>query len=581
MIIAILLTNSSVAFAFNDVPSNAYYKEAVDYLLSEKIITNRAEFNPHGKATKLTYFKILFDVADVTLTKEDYGFGTDKWYAAYLNTAVKYKLFEKDEDFRGVVTRRWALSTAAKLNGLNLVNISNENIHIDFRDVRGSSLDIPYAKWAVKNNLLHSLSGEGSFYANKSINRAEAAYLIYQVDQTSILDITRLPSRSVESVNKPIEEPKVIQRQPTITINRGVPAQSELDDLPLSDIFLDVVTRLEQDYHAAGIEEVDMETMMREAIMGYVNASNDPYTTFTGPADSSFVNTLTQTDFEGVGMTIQAEANGDVVISSFLSDSPAERAGLQSGDIIKKVNGASTAGLNESGVANLIKGPAGTKVVIEVYRKTQNRNISYNVIRQKIELSYVAMDSIGMDTLYIDVNLFNRNVAETVERAIDEAMSANRAIDELILDVRNNPGGFLDEALDIMDLFTEDNEILLLEKKKNNIEKIERAKRDKVFDLELVILVNESSASASEILAATLRETNDAYVIGATTFGKGTVQQLIQYKDGSYLKYTIAEWLSPSGKQINNVGVVPDLRVTSDDNSISDKALNAAINYLR
>lgn len=319
-------------------------------------------------------------------------------------------------------------------------------------------------------------------------------------------------------------------------------------------------TELEKKY----LGEIDDDKLIDGAIKGYVASLGDPYTVYYTKEEMQEIMQETNGNYVGIGiyMTLNKEKNAIEVIKP-MENSPAEKAGIITGDLITKVDGESYTGDKMEEASNKIKGEAGTKVKIEVLRNGETKE--FEITRQKVLISHIAAKVIENNIGYIAISDFDGGCAKEFEEKYKKLKE--QGITKLIIDIRNNGGGIVDEAIEILDLIIEKGETLLVTKDKKDNEEITRAKKKPIIDIPVVVLTNEYSASASEILAGALKDYKKATIVGTTTYGKGVIQELQQLTDGSGLKITTNEYFTPHRNAINKIGVKPDVEV-----DLSDKA---------
>lgn len=312
------------------------------------------------------------------------------------------------------------------------------------------------------------------------------------------------------------------------------------------------------------IGEINDEELIDGAIKGYVAALGDPYTVYYTKKEMADIMQETSGNYVGIGiyMTLNKEMNAIEVIKP-MENSPAEKAGIKTGDLITKVDGESYTGDKMDEASNKIKGEAGTKVKLEILRDGETKE--FEITREKVLISHITTkvfdDTIG----YIAISDFDGGCADEFENKYKEL--EKQGIKKLIIDIRNNGGGIVDEAIDILDLITEKGSTLLVTKDKNENEEITTAKKNPIIKMSVVVLTNEYSASASEILAGALKENEKATLVGKTTYGKGVIQELRQLTDGSGLKITTNEYFTPKRNSINKVGIKPDVEIDLSDKS--------------
>jgi carboxyl-terminal processing protease len=316
------------------------------------------------------------------------------------------------------------------------------------------------------------------------------------------------------------------------------------------------------------IKDIDYETHQNNILKGLLQ-NLDPYSDYYSKEEyEEFINSLNQS-FSGIGIVLKFEKN-NVVIDRVLDDTPAKAQGLKAGDVIISVNYQKVEGLSLEEVTSLLRGKAGNIVRIEIKRENELKVIK--VRREKIEISPVEYD-VFKGVGYIKLNSFSDKASEKVKEALKyiDTVGTNK----VILDLRDNPGGYLDEAVKVASLFVPKGPIVHIKDKYGNVQSHYSNLEESKY--KLVVLVNEKSASASEIVAAAVKDTKAGYIIGTKTYGKGTVQNIVQLPKGDAMKLTVAEYFSPKWVKIDGVGVTPDLIV---ENETFDTQLEKAIDYL-
>ena len=308
--------------------------------------------------------------------------------------------------------------------------------------------------------------------------------------------------------------------------------------------------------------EVDEEKLEEGAIKGYIEGLGDPYTEYISKDEMKDYLDDTMGNFVGIGIYMVKNTKYDKIqVLSTIKGSPAEKAGIQAGDLIVSVDGVEYKADDMSTAANNIKGEEGTKVNIEVLRGTQN--IKYELKREKVKVNQVEGKVLSNNIGYIQFTSFDETTAEDFKAKYQEL--AKKGIQSLIIDLRNNGGGIVDQALEIADYATTKDSVLLYEVDKNNKETVRKAKNDPIINMPIVILTNENTASASEILAGALKDLGKAKTVGTTTYGKGVIQQILKLSDGSGIKVTIEEYQTPNKNKIHKVGIEPDEKVELPD----------------
>ena len=322
--------------------------------------------------------------------------------------------------------------------------------------------------------------------------------------------------------------------------------------------------------------EIKEEDLINGAVKGYIEALGDPYTEYLTEEEMNDLETYTSGNYVGIGVYIGAniEENKIVVISP-IKDSPAEKAGIKAGDIILKVDDKAYEAKELTDASNNIKGKEGTKVKLEILR--DNETLNFEIERKVVKLQYISGTVIENDIGYIAITSFDEEAAKDFTNTYNELKEKN--IKSLIIDLRDNGGGVVDEALKITDMFLEKDKTMLITVDKNNNKKYSKTKSDKTIDIPVIILANDASASASEIFIGALKDNERAKVVGTTTFGKGLIQQLRKMQNGTGLKVTIAEYFTPNENPINKKGIEPDYKVEIEGNK--DTQLQKAIELLK
>ncbi len=345
-------------------------------------------------------------------------------------------------------------------------------------------------------------------------------------------------------------------------------------------LFWDVWSKVENEY--VDPSKIDAKKMAYGAISGMLRALDDPYTLFLPPDESKKFQDDMRGDFEGIGAEIGLRKDVLTIIAP-IEGTPAQKAGLQPQDMILKINDASTDNLNLDEAVNLIRGPKGTAVRLLVMRDGWKEPKEIEIVRDKINIPVLKLEFKNSDIAYIRLYQFTENSPDEFDKAAKQVLKSNAK--GIILDLRNNPGGYLEAAVNIAGWFLKSGDVAAIEDFGNG-QKTEYHSRGNgsLGDLPVIVLVNQGSASASEILAGALRDDKGSKLVGQKTFGKGSVQQLDNLANGASLKITIAKWLTPSGQSIMNEGLEPDVKVEITDDDVSnsrDPQLDKALEMLK
>ena len=327
------------------------------------------------------------------------------------------------------------------------------------------------------------------------------------------------------------------------------------------DLFGEVLDKINKEY----VEEVDQSDTIDAAINGVLQ-SLDPYSSYMSPKNLEEMQTETKGEFGGLGIEVGMEA-GVVKVISPLDNSPAEREGVKAGDYIVKINDTQVQGKTLNEAVELMRGPVGSTLEITVRRVGLRKSLVFNITREIIQVASVKSEVLDEKIGYIRLTSFNENSDDQIKKKINE-FKKNKKIVGYILDLRNNPGGLLGQAIKISDFFLDDGEIVSTKgRKKNENQKWFAREGDIINGKALIVLINKGSASASEIVAGALKDHKRAVLVGEKSYGKGSVQSIIPLKNRGAIRLTISKYYLPSGKSISEVGVTPDITVEeeSDD----------------
>ena len=353
------------------------------------------------------------------------------------------------------------------------------------------------------------------------------------------------------------------------TTNSSVP--SELKE------FVDTYNDIVNNYY----DKVNKEELIDAGIKGMINYLDDPYATyFDGTSSTNFNQTL-EGNYEGVGIEVTLD-NSKVKITKVFADTPAKKAGIKVGDYITKVNGESVEGKSLSDVVSLIKTAKNKEVEITITRDNQEKTMK--VTRTTVDMPYTSSkvyEENGKKIGYLKIEMFSNNITKQVKKELESLKKKN--IDKLVIDVRDNPGGYLTQVTEILSLFMTKKDVIYQLQTKNNNEKVYGTSSKATYSYPVVVLINENSASASEILASAFKETYNVEIVGVNSYGKGTVQKTGDLNNGDTIKYTVQKWLTPKGNWINEKGVTPtkEVKLELKENEIltedNDNQLKAAI----
>ena len=345
------------------------------------------------------------------------------------------------------------------------------------------------------------------------------------------------------------------------------------------DLFSEVLEKVQDEY----VDEIDHAEVMDSAINGFLR-SLDPYSTYMNPKIYEEMQTETSGEFGGLGIEVSMEA-GVVKVITPIDDTPASRAGIKAGDYIVRINGEQVQGKTLMEAVNLMRGPVGSPIKITIRRKGLKKAKKIEIIREVIEIKSVVAELIEKNIGYLRLRSFNENSGSQLKQEIVK-LEKNKKLKAYILDLRNNPGGLLSQAIDVSNFFLNEGEIVSTKgRSERENRKFFAKKGDKIDGKPLIVLINNGSASASEIVAGSLQDHKRAILLGETTYGKGSVQSIIPLKNKGAIRLTISKYYLPSGKSISEVGVEPDIKIEEQDeefqiNTSDDNQLNYALKLL-
>ncbi len=345
------------------------------------------------------------------------------------------------------------------------------------------------------------------------------------------------------------------------------------------DVFGEVLEKINKEY----VDEINQSDSMDSAINGLLQ-SLDPYSGYMSPEIFNEMQTETSGEFGGLGIEVTMES-GVVKVITPIDDTPASKAGIKAGDYIVKINNTQVQGKSLSEAVDLMRGPVGSAIELTIRRRGEKKAITFNVTREIIQIKSVKADLLEKNIGYIRLTSFNENSARQIKKEINK-FEKNKNLKAYILDLRNNPGGLLSQAIKISDFFLDNGEIVSTKSRQQSENRKWFAKKgDLTKGKTILVLINYGSASASEIVAGALKDHKRAILVGENSYGKGSVQSIIPLKNKGAIRLTVAKYYLPSGKSISEVGVSPDIEIDeeSDDFKIkteTDNQLNYAIKLL-
>jgi len=354
---------------------------------------------------------------------------------------------------------------------------------------------------------------------------------------------------------------------------------AELDIYKKIDLFGEVLEKINKEY----VDEIDQSEGMDSAINGLLQ-SLDPYSSYMSPEIFQEMQTETSGEFGGLGIEVSMEA-GVVKVITPIDDTPASKAGIKAGDYIVKIDNIQVQGKSLSEAVDLMRGLVGTDIELTVRRRGVKKALTFNITREIIEVQSVKSDLLENNIGYIRLTSFNDNSSDQIKKKIKK-LKENKNLKAFILDLRNNPGGLLTQAIKISDFFLENGEIVSTKSRKKSENRKWFARKGDITDGKtIIVLINYGSASASEIVAGALKDHKRAIILGENSYGKGSVQSIIPLKNKGAIRLTVAKYYLPSGKSISEVGVKPDIEVNEEGDDFriktdTDNQLNYAIKLL-
>ena len=355
---------------------------------------------------------------------------------------------------------------------------------------------------------------------------------------------------------------------------------AESDVYKKIDLFGEVLEKINKEY----VDEINQSESMDSAINGLLQ-SLDPYSAYMSPEIFNEMQTETSGEFGGLGIEVGMES-GVVKVISPIDDTPASKAGIKAGDYIVKINDTQVQGKSLSEAVDLMRGPVGSGIELTIRRRGERKALVFNVVREIIQIRSVKAEILEKNIGYIRLTSFNENSGKQIEGEIKK-LEKNRNIKSYILDLRNNPGGLLSQAIKITDFFLDNGEIVSTKSRKPSENRKWFAKKGDLTNGKiLIVLINYGSASASEIVAGALKDHKRAILLGENSYGKGSVQSIIPLKNDGAIRLTVAKYYLPSGKSISEVGVSPDIEIDEENDDFrikteTDNQLEYAIKLLK
>ncbi|MBU0667643.1 S-layer homology domain-containing protein [Patescibacteria group bacterium] len=574
--IVFLLPQISLA-SFKDVPESHTYYEAISALENSGLIKGYADgsFQPEKIINKAEFIKLAFNHAGYNPPEKFYktpfkDVPEGSWFAPYVKLGNELGIIPLNPDLpnffpRQPINRIDALKIILPLEGIPSP-INSYQTELVFQDIEPGSIYEHYAK-AAQNSGIFIPEEQPYFFPQKDLTRGEAAELLYRAQiyrQNTEGTYSTMPGSFLD----------------TVYVETG--ASSDLIDNAKFPILLSIWEKINNDYLYR--EKIDKDQLIYGAINGIVETLQDQYTVFESPSTSMELQNSLNGTYEGIGIVIDTFEDQYLIIS-VMKDSPAQEAGLLAGDTIVEVDGKDVGKYTITKLLNAIKGPSGSTVQLKI--KRDNKTMSFKITRKAISMDTVLLEGgieIPKNIGYIAIYQFTNSTPAEFKKLLDETMSDGP--NGLILDLRDNPGGYVSSAYEVLDSLVPQGETLVKTNFKGNIisEPSNGPSETGEINIPMVVLVNEYTASAAEIVAGALQDHKIATIVGEPTYGKGTMQEVDVYTDGSLFKMSIAEWFTPNNHKVDQLGITPDIIVIKTKDDVlgkTDSILQRAITELQ
>ncbi len=547
ILLAVLLGffwSSSLAKAsYTDVPDDSPYKEGVDYLELVGALDDSDLFRPTANLTKAEFYKILFKVFQDEVPSGKTTFAdvpTDAWFAPYAHLAQNNGLEEEN-----------TFGPTQKLNKIDAMKKL-----LTAYGVAGGIIP-----WSNRTTLFSDVPSVHPYYS--VIARLVNEGILIADPETALDPFKKITRGDFANLILDFEKWQIYKQEVAAS------------DFYKSDIFANIWAQIMSNYYLPSDQEIDPDALFNAAIKGMLDSLGDPFTVYFTPDQSNeFSNTLSG-NFEGIGAYLnQDEITGAFSFGGFIPNSPAALSGLHEGDLILEVDGVSTEAMTLEELINRIKGASGTKVTITIERDGASMN--FTLTRAAVQITTVTGEIFDKNSWYIDIDIFGSSTVGDYLSTVETLRTKVPSPKAIVIDLRSNGGGYINSAAQITGDYVPYLTNLVTLDYGDFTESITNSSDGIFVGVPLYVLVNETTASASEIMTQDLKEVAGATVIGTQTYGKGSAQTLTQYWDGSELKITIAHWLSSHGTSINGVGVTPDITIQSDAEAGVDPWLQAA-----
>jgi len=536
-------------------------------------VDRQGKFNPDQQISRAEFLKALFDYAGFTIKTPlrnpqiHKDVPTDSPFAPYINKGVSMQLFPLQENFglNNSITRAEALKFTLEVYGIPTPYSEPKSSDL-YKDIKTTASN-SYIYAAAKKAGISFSSNPNSFLPNKILTKGDAAELLYKAKNNK-------SSSQVSTIN--VNSPSTTNT--TLPFDTTSSSRQKLFNNPKFNDFLQTWDKINDQYIYTNKTKV--EDLLQGAISGMVGTLDDPYSVYFDPKDStSFYSTL-KGQFEGIGTMIE-NRDQNYIVQDVLTESPAEKAGIKPQDIVLEVDGKSLKDLQPAAVTSLIQGKAGTTVKLKIQRG--NQTLNFSIQRAVITIESVHSKILDGNIGYINIDEFSQNSDKLFDKAVAKIMKNNP--DKLIIDLRNNPGGYVDATQRILNHFiTKDQTIFFTENLQKELQTYKSQGPADLKNLKTVVLIDQYSASASEIFAGALQDLKIAKIVGTTSYGKGSVQEVNTFGDESSLKISIGNWLTPNRRNIDKIGITPDIdvKITNEDIKAGrDPQLDAAIKAVK
>lgn len=492
----------------------------------------------------------------------------DSWFAPYVKKALEIRaitnIFNENFNPAQTLNRQEALLLAMRIYGIPspLTTPAPEDLFLDIRPTH--PLAAVYA--AAKSHAIYFENGQENFLPNLTLTRGDTADLLFKTKLAAEILAGHTPDYGSFSAAPVYVDNSLSEQDQALLENEKF------------GLLLDAWGKIHENFIYQ--ERVSNEQLIYGAISGMVDSLEDPYSVFNSPGSDGSSYVYIPEDYEGIGAVIE-QVDGKYLVMTTITNSPAYRAGLKSKDVILEIENQSVNNLTYEQVTSLIKGKAGTILRLKIQR--DSTQLTFEIVREKITVETILHKTVGNHINYLRIDQFTDSSNVEFLTHLETIYASGSK--NLIIDLRNNPGGYLTSTQDILGHFLSDGQVEFVTVDQYQSQtKYYSSGNAELKDYRTVILVNEGSASAAEIFAGALQDYKLAHIIGTTTFGKGTVQEITSYNDNSSLKLTIGKWLTPLLRDVDHLGIVPDqiVRITDLQKQTGvDPQLEAAIAYLQ